>query len=108
MDFELESMHKELVQEIEGKINAEVAAARPILACVLPRKEAFTIPDLIRTKINLLPAGISRVRVVEIVGLDVQADGGTHVANTREVGRMRVVDYKSKGRLNKRLDIAVG
>jgi misacylated tRNA(Ala) deacylase len=72
---------------------------------MLPRAEAFEIPDLIRTKINLLPEGIAEVRTVEIVGLDLQADGGTHVANTREVGQVRVVDYKSKGRINKRLHI---
>jgi misacylated tRNA(Ala) deacylase len=70
---------------------------------ILPRAEAFAIPDLIRTKINLLPEGISEVRVVEIVGLDMQADGGTHVHNTSEVGKIRVVDYKSKGKINKRI-----
>ena len=103
MDFEFERMQKELVEEIEAKINVEVDAARPITAEVLPREQAFEIPDLIRTKINLLPEGIQQVRVVEIDGLDLQADGGTHVGNTSEVGRIRVVDYKSKGRINKRL-----
>lgn len=103
MDFEFERMQKELVEEIESKINVEVTAARPITAEVLPREQAFEIPDLIRTKINLLPEGIRQVRVVEIEGLDLQADGGTHVGNTSEVGRIRVVDYKSKGRINKRL-----
>ena len=103
MDFEFERMHKELVEEIELKINVEVDAARPITAEVLPREQAFEIPDLIRTKINLLPEGIQQVRVVEIDGLDLQADGGTHVGNTNEVRRIRVVDYKSKGRINKRL-----
>jgi misacylated tRNA(Ala) deacylase len=103
MDFEFERMQKELVEEIEFKINVEVDAARPITAEVLPREQAFEIPDLIRTKINLLPEGIQQVRVVEIDGLDLQADGGTHVGNTNEVGRLRVVDYKSKGRINKRL-----
>jgi len=103
MDFEFERMQKELVEEIEAKINVEVDAARPISAEVLPREQAFEIPDLIRTKINLLPEGIQQVRVVEIDGLDLQADGGTHVSNTSEVGRIRVVDYKSKGRINKRL-----
>ena len=68
-------------------------------------RSAFSIPDLIRTKINLLPEGISEVRTVEIVGLDLQADGGTHVANTREVGRIRIPNYKSKGRINKRIYI---
>ena len=103
MDFEFERMQRELVEEIEEKINSEVEAARPVTADVLPREEAFQIPDLIRTKVNLLPEGIQEVRVVEIDGLDLQADGGTHVGNTSEVGRIRIVDYKSKGRINKRL-----
>jgi len=103
MDFEFERMRRELVDEIEEKINVEVAAARPIHVRILPREEAFQIPDLIRTKINLLPPHITQVRVVEIEGLDLQADGGTHVANTSEVGPLRIVDYKSKGRINKRL-----
>ncbi|MDW8324982.1 MAG: alanyl-tRNA editing protein [Anaerolineales bacterium] len=107
MDFEFETMRQELVREIEEKINAEVAAAREVRVKVLPRAEAFQIPDLIRTKINLLPEGITEVRIVEIVGLDLQADGGTHVANTREVGRIRIADYKSKGRINKRIEVAV-
>ncbi len=103
MDFEFEQMRAELVREIEDKINAEVAAARPVRVHILPREEAFQIHDLIRTKINLLPAHIAEVRVVELVGLDLQADGGTHVANTAEVGAMRIADYMSKGRINKRL-----
>lgn len=103
MDFEFETMRQELVADIEAAINKEVAAARPVQVKILPREEAFQIPDLIRTKINLLPAGISEVRTVEIVGLDLQADGGTHVANTSEVGHMRVTDYKSKGKINKRI-----
>jgi misacylated tRNA(Ala) deacylase len=107
MDFEFETMRQELVREIEEKINAEVAAARPVKVKILPRAEAFQIPDLIRTKINLLPEGIAEVRTVELEGLDLQADGGTHVANTREVGRIRVVDYKSKGKINKRIEVAI-
>lgn len=103
MDFEFEQMHKDLVHEIEASINAEVIAARPVHVRILPREEAFRIPDLIRTKINLLPPGITEVRTVELEGLDLQADGGTHVANTREVGPLQIVDYKSKGRINKRL-----
>ena len=103
MDFEFERMQQELVREIEERINAEVVAARPVHVRILPREEAFQIPDLIRTKINLLPPHITQVRVVEIAGLDVQADGGTHVANTAEVGRVRVVDYHSKGAINKRI-----
>ncbi len=108
MDFEFATLRAELVGEIEAKCNAEIAAARAVRVQVLPREQAFQIPDLIRTKINLLPEGISEVRTVEIVGLDLQADGGTHVANTREVGQMRVTDYKSKGAINKRIYIGVG
>jgi misacylated tRNA(Ala) deacylase len=107
MDFEFETLRGELVGEIEAKCNQEVAASRDLRVRILPRDEAFRIPDLIRTKINLLPEGILEVRTVEIVGLDLQADGGTHVANTREVGRIRVTDYKSKGAINKRIYIEV-
>ncbi len=103
MDFEFETLHKDFVQDVERAVNAEVAAARAIRVTILPRAEAFQIPDLIRTKINLLPEGITHVRVVEIVGLDMQADGGTHVANSSEVGTIRVTDYKSKGKINKRM-----
>jgi misacylated tRNA(Ala) deacylase len=103
MDFEFETMRRELVDQIEGAVNAEVAAARAVTVELLPREQAFQIPDLIRTKINLLPEGIREVRVVEIQGLDLQADGGTHVRNTDEVGEIRVTDYKSKGKINKRI-----
>ena len=107
MDFEFETMRQEFVKTIEEKINIEVANARPTHVKILPREEAFQIPDLIRTKISLLPPGIPEVRTVEIEGLDLQADGGTHVANTSEVGRIRVTDYKSKGKINKRIEVAV-
>jgi misacylated tRNA(Ala) deacylase len=107
MDFEFATMRGELVREIEAAVNAEVAKRREIRVKILPREEAFQIPDLIRTKINLLPEGIMQVRTVEIVGLDLQADGGTHVHNTNEVGTIRVVDYKSKGAINKRLYIEI-
>jgi len=103
MDFEFETMRQELVVAIEEAVNAEVVAARPVRVRILPRDEAFQIPDLIRTKINLLPDGITVVRTVELEGLDLQADGGTHVANTSEVGRIRIADYKSKGKINKRI-----
>jgi len=103
MDFEFETMSGDLVAEIESKVNAELTSARPIRIGFLPRDEAFAIPDLIRTKINLLPPGIEVIRTVEIVGLDLQADGGTHVASTSEVGTIRVTGYESKGRINKRI-----
>ena len=105
MDFEFERMSGDLVDEIEAKVNAELSAAREVRVNVLPRDEAFAIPDLIRTKINLLPEGIAEIRTIEIVGLDLQADGGTHVANTREVGGIHVTGYESKGRINKRIRI---
>lgn len=105
MDFEFASMSGDLVDAIEAAVNAELAAEREVRVDVLPRAEAFAIPDLIRTKVNLLPEGIEEIRTIEIVGLDLQADGGTHVANTREVGRIRVTGYESKGRINKRIRI---
>ncbi len=89
MDFEFERMSGHLVEEIEAKVNAELLAAHDVRVNVLPRDQAFAIPDLIRTKVNLLPPGIEQIRTIEIVGLDLQADGGTHVANTREVGGIR-------------------
>jgi misacylated tRNA(Ala) deacylase len=107
MDFEFETMQRELVDRIQNAVNIEVEKAHPIRVAILPREEAFQIPDLIRTKINLLPEGIQKVRTVEIVGLDLQADGGTHVANTSEIGHIRVVDYKSKGKINKRIYIKI-
>ncbi len=107
MDFEFETMSGDLVGEIEAKVNAELRLARDVRVNVLRRDEAFAIPDLIRTKVNLLPPGIEQIRTIEIVGLDLQADGGTHVANTTEVGRIRVTGYESKGRINKRIRIAL-
>ena len=107
MDFEFETMSGDLVEEIEAKVNDELRQARDVRVNVLPRDEAFAIPDLIRTKVNLLPPGIEQIRTIEIVGLDLQADGGTHVANTREVGGIRVTGYESKGRINKRIRIAL-
>jgi misacylated tRNA(Ala) deacylase len=107
MDFEFERMKGELVREIETTVNEEVAKNRDVRVKILPREAASQIPDLIRTKINLLPEGIQQVRTVEIVGLDLQADGGTHVRNTSEVGKIRVADYKSKGAINKRIYIEV-
>ena len=107
MDFEFERLQKELVSVIEAAVNREIQTGRELRVKILPRLEAFQIPDLIRTKINLLPEGIQQVRTVEIVGLDLQADGGTHVKNTSEVGQVRVVDYKSKGAINKRIYVEI-
>lgn len=107
MDFELEDLNPERVTRIEQLANEQIQAGLPISWRTLPREEAFQIPDLIRTKINLLPEHIQEVRVVEIAGLDLQADGGTHVRNTAEIGGIRVINTRSKGRINKRLEIAL-
>ena len=107
MDFELAEMSADFARDIERAVEAEIRADRPIEVQILPRAEAERIPDLIRTKINLLPAGIEMIRTVNIVGLDLQADGGTHVRSTREIGAVRVVDSRSKGKSFKRLVIAV-
>ena len=107
MDFELEQMSAEFAQDVEAKVNAEVSAARDVQVNNLSRIEAEQVPDLIRTKINLLPPNIQEIRTIDIVGLDLQADGGTHVANTSEVGTIKVIRHESKGRINKRLRIAL-
>jgi misacylated tRNA(Ala) deacylase len=107
MDFELEGLSAELVREIEARVNEEVAADRRVRVDFLPREEADRRPELIRTKVSLLPASITVVRTVEIEGLDLQADGGTHVARTVEIGAVAIPEYKSKGRLNKRLQLTL-
>lgn len=109
MDFEMESAEftPERVAEIGRSANAEIAAGRDVRVAIHPREEAMRIPDLIRTKVNLLPEAITEIRTVEIVGLDLQADGGTHVANTREVGGIEITGTRSKGRINKRISIAL-
>ncbi len=103
MDFEFETLSAELAGRIETTVNAELARARPVHVRFLTLDEAAATPDLIRTRTNLLPQGITEVRVIDIEGLDMQADGGTHVANTREVGAIRVTGTESKGRINKRI-----
>jgi len=107
MDFEFENLSKDLVQVIEDTVNLEIQKGHPIKVNILPREEAFQIPDLIRTKINLLPPQISEIRTVEIVGLDLQADGGTHLKNTIEIGKVHISDYKSKGKINKRIYLSI-
>lgn len=107
LDFEMPEFSYELAEEIIAAVNDEVAADRPIEVRILPRSEALQIPDLIRTKVNLLPEGIAQIRTVNIIGLDVQADGGTHVARTGEVGTVVLRKIRSKGAKNKRIIIAV-
>jgi misacylated tRNA(Ala) deacylase len=107
MDFEFEHLSGEFVRELEERVNREVEAARPTRVDFLPREQADQDPDLIRNKVSLLPPAIRVVRVVGIEGLDLQADGGTHVADTSEVGRISIPSYKSKGRINKRVEITL-
>jgi misacylated tRNA(Ala) deacylase len=105
MDFELDAMSQELGRDVEERLNALLAEDRPVRVLLVPRAEAFADPDLIRTKVNLIPEGIDPIRVIDIEGIDKQADGGTHVRSTGEVGRVRVVKTESKGRANKRMRI---
>jgi misacylated tRNA(Ala) deacylase len=105
MDFAMENLDRERIAYIEQKVNEAIAADYAIRVYNLPREKAFEIPDLVRTKINLLPPEIEEVRIVEIVGLDLQADGGTHVNHTGEVGGIRITKTENKGRINKRLEI---
>src|SRR5690606_3231697 len=93
--------------EVEQLVNAEIAADRPIAVSFLPRGAAVTDPGLIRTKVNLIPESVAQLRIVDIAGCDKQADGGTHVRSTAEVGAVRVVKSESKGKGNKRLRIEV-
>ena len=105
MDFELDSISVEFGREVEERLNAELAKDHPIRVLFLPRDEALADPDLIRTKVNLLPAAIDPIRVIEIGDIDKQADGGTHVRSTGEVGTVHVVKTESKGKGNKRMRI---
>ncbi len=107
MDFELDSISVEFGREVEERLNAELTKGYPTEILYLPRGEALTDPDLIRTKVNLIPEWVEEIRVVDIVGLDRQADGGTHVRSTLEVGRITVVKTESKGKANKRMRIAL-
>ena len=107
MDFEMPDLSPERLKTIEERTNGLMAEGHPVSVRVLPREEAFQIPDLIRTKVNLLPEGIQQIRVVNIEGIDQQADGGTHVANTREVGSVRIVRSENKGKGNKRVEIVL-
>lgn len=105
MDFALEDLSPERLAEIEATANRLMQEGHPVQVKVLPRDEAFRIPDLIRTSVNLLPPQIQEVRIIDIVGIDQQADGGTHVADTREVGVVRITKSENKGRANKRIEI---
>jgi misacylated tRNA(Ala) deacylase len=105
MDFELASIDAEFGRGVEERLNAELAVDRPVLVSFLPRAQALADPDLIRTKVNLIPDSVDPIRVIEIEGLDKQADGGTHVRSTGEVGHVRVAKTENKGAAFKRMRI---
>jgi misacylated tRNA(Ala) deacylase len=107
MDFNLPQVPQGFKETLEDALNAEVRADRRVDVRVLPRDEALAVPDIIRTQTNLIPADETEVRIVDITGLDVQADGGTHVASTRQIGRLQVVKVENKGRQNRRVRIRV-
>jgi misacylated tRNA(Ala) deacylase len=107
MDFELESVSADFGREVEQKLNGALASARPVTVRFLPRAEALSDPDLIRTKVNLIPESVDPIRIIDIESIDRQADGGTHVRSTEEVGRVRVVKTENKGKSFKRMRIAV-
>jgi misacylated tRNA(Ala) deacylase len=107
MDFEFDPVPEGFAQRIEELVNAEIAADRPIEVSFLPRDTAVQDADLIRTKVSLIPESVSEIRVVDIVGLDKQADGGTHVRSTREVGALRVTKLENKGKGNKRVRVEI-
>ncbi|MET8372764.1 alanyl-tRNA editing protein [Micromonospora profundi] len=105
MDFNLPEVPSDFKSRIEELVNAEVVADRSVAVRVLPRDEALALPDIIRTQSNLIPPDEQEVRIVDIVGLDVQADGGTHVASTAQIGKVQVVKVESKGRANRRVRV---
>jgi misacylated tRNA(Ala) deacylase len=107
MDFEFDPLPEGFGPRVEQLVNDEIAAARPIEVSFLPRETAVEDEDLIRTKVNMIPESVKEIRVVDIVGLDKQADGGTHVRTTDEIGRVRVVKTESKGKGNKRIRIEI-
>jgi misacylated tRNA(Ala) deacylase len=107
MDFNLPDLPEGFKATVEERVNAEVAADRAVEVRVLPRAEALAIPDIIRTQTNLIPADETEVRIVDITGLDTQADGGTHVASTRQIGRVQVTKVENKGRQNRRVRVRI-
>jgi misacylated tRNA(Ala) deacylase len=107
LDFDLRSMSQEFARDVEARVNEQVDRDLPVRVLFLPRAEADRDPSLLRLKANLIPRSVDPLRVIDIVGLDRQADGGTHVASTGEVGHVRVIKAESKGKANKRIRIAV-
>jgi misacylated tRNA(Ala) deacylase len=107
MDFDIDNFSKDRIKLIEEKCNEAIRASLPVKIEFLPREEALLIPELIRTKVNLIPQTVKTIRTIEIVGLDKQADGGTHVKNTKEIGQIKIVKVDNKGRGLRRIYLEV-
>jgi misacylated tRNA(Ala) deacylase len=107
MDFNLPEVPPDFKTRLEELVNAEVVADRRVAVKVLPRAEALALPDIIRTQSNLIPADEEEIRIVDIIGLDTQADGGTHVASTAQIGTVTVVKVESKGKANRRVRVRI-
>ncbi len=105
MDFEFDPLPEGFAERVTQLVNAEIAADRPIEVSMLPRDVAIEDEDLIRTKVNLIPESVTDIRIIDIVGLDKQADGGTHLPRTGEVGTFAITKTESKGKGNKRIRI---
>ncbi|WP_117208788.1 alanyl-tRNA editing protein [Allorhizocola rhizosphaerae] len=105
MDFNLPEVPPDFKARLEELVNREVAEDRRVVTKVLGRDEALALPDIIRTQSNLIPADETEIRIVDIVGLDVQADGGTHVASTKQIGKLEIVKVESKGKANRRVRV---
>src|SRR5215468_8261362 len=108
MDFNLPEVPPDFKARLEDLVNAEVGNDRRVATRVLPREEALALPDIIRTQSNLIPPGEQEIRIVDIIGLDTQADGGTHVASTSQIGKISVVKVESKGKANRRVRVRLG
>jgi misacylated tRNA(Ala) deacylase len=107
IDFNLPEIPPGFKEDVEAAINAEIVADRPIVARVLPRAEALAIPNVVKTQAELVPEDVDELRLIDVVGLDIQTDGGTHVASTSQIGQVEVVKVESKGRANRRLRLRV-
>jgi misacylated tRNA(Ala) deacylase len=107
MDFDMTEVPPDFRDRVAEACNAEIATDRRIEVSTLPRDDAFKIPDIIRTATNLVPPEVEIVRIVDIVGLDTQADGGTHVASTAMIGRIEVTKLENKGKGFRRVRIAL-
>ena len=107
LDFEIPQWDPGDRDPIEAELNRQLALARSVEVSFLDRAEADQDPSLIRTKVSLLPATLTEVRVIDIVGLDRQADGGTHVDSTGEVGAIRITKTESKGKGFRRIRFAL-